>query len=322
MPGCSMLMMVPFVPASMSEMSSSPPMAARCPLLARELAGGLDLGQHGAGRELGGQGLQRVRVGASDGPLAGRAPVDVGGVGVGGHDEVVGVDAGRQQAGGVVLVDDRLDAHQLAVGAAVDGRTLVVGVHDRDAAAARADDHGALLQQPADLAQLEDAHGLGRRHHAAIVAAVRLERPLLLGRHGVRGGLVVDGPDGLAGILEGRVVDVDLDHGQHRGQGLVEGQQVAQLLLDEVADHALRLGTEDVQRVDRDLRVGGVLERQQTDLRPVAVGDDQLVLGGHRGQLAAGDADVLALVLAGHGFTPAEQGIAAEGDDDSHADVS
>ena len=249
---------------------------------AGELAGRLDLGQHRAGRELRGQGVQGIGVGACDGPLGGLAPVDVGGVSVGGHDEVVGLDAGGQQSGGMVLVDDRLHADQLAVRTAVDGRSLVVGVHDRDAAAAGADDDGALLQQPADLAQLEDAHGLGRRHHAAVVVAVRLEGPALLGRHGVRRGLVVDRADGLARILEGRVVDVDLDHRQQRRQRLVEGHQVAQLLLDEVADHALRLRAQDVERVGRHLRVGRALERQQADLRSVAVGDDQLVLGWPR----------------------------------------
>ena len=130
------------------------------------------------------------------------------------------------------------------------------------------------------------------------------------------------GPMGLLGSWKAGSCDVDLDHGEHRGQGLVEGQQVSQLLLDEVADHALRLRPKDVQRIDRHLGVGGILERQQADLRPVAVGDDQLVLPRNGGQLRAGDPDVLALVLAGHGFTPAEQGIAAKGDDDSHADVS
>jgi hypothetical protein len=48
------------------------------------------------------------------------------------------------------------------------------------------------------------------------------------------------------------------------------------------------------------------------------VGDDELVLDGHRCQLAAGDPHVLALDLAGHGFAAAKQRVAAEGDDDSH----
>ena len=183
---------------------------------------------------------------------------------------------------------------------------------------AGADDDGALLQQPLDLAQLEDAAGPGRGHDAAEVLAVRLDGPAPLGRQALGGGPVVDGPDGLAGVLERRVVDVHLDHRQERRQGLLEGHEVAQLLLHEVADHALRLGTQDVQRVRRDLRVGGALEGQQPDLRPVAVGDDQLVLDGEGCQLRAGDPHVLALVLAAHGLAAAKQRIAAEGDDDSH----
>ena len=87
---------------------------------------------------------------------------------------------------------------------------------------------------------------------------------------------------GLVGILEGRVRRVDLDHRQHGRQRLVEGHQVAQLLLHEIADHALRLGAEDIERVGRDLLVGRALERQQADLGSVAVGDDELVLARHR----------------------------------------
>ena len=50
-----------------------------------------------------------------------------------------------------------------------------------------------------------------------------------------------------------------------------------------VADHALGLGAEDVERVRPvELRVGGALQGEQADLRAVAVGDDELVLLGER----------------------------------------
>ena len=272
----------------------------------REVAGGDDLGAHRPGRELVAHLEHGVGMGTSDGSLARLAPVLVDGVGVGGHDEVVGLDAGCQQAAGEVLVDDGLDAHQLLVRSTRGGRSAI-GVHHRDAAATGADDDGALLEQPLDLAQLEDALGLGRRHHPPEVVAVGLEGPALLLGHAVGRFLVIDGADGLGRVLEGRVGRVDLDHREHRGQRLLEGHEVAQLLLDEVADHALGLGAEDVERVGRHLLVGRTLEGQQADLWSVAVGDDQLVLVGDRRQLDAGGPDVLALVLGGHGLASAQQ---------------
>ena len=97
-----------------------------------------------------------------------------------------------------------------------------------------------------------------------------------------------------------------------------KGTQVAQLLFDEVADHALRLRAEDVERVGWHHVVGGALERQEADLGPVAVGDDELVLDGDGSQRLTGDAHVLALVVARHGFAAAQQRVAAKGDDDPH----
>ena len=118
---------------------------------------------------------------------------------------------------------------------------------------------------------------------------------------------------------ESLVVGVDLDHRQHRRERFVEGQQVAQLLLDEVADHALRLCAEDVERVRLDLLVRRALQSEQAYLRAVAVRDDQLVLERERGQRLGGDPDVGALVLGGHRLAAAEQRVAAQGYDDAHA---
>ena len=144
----------------------------------------------------------------------------------------------------------------------------------------------------------------------------------MLDGEGLSDVLVVDGPDGLAGVLEGRIVDVHLDHREQGGQWLVEGHEIAQLLLHQIADHALRLRAQDVQRIWRHLRVGRALQSQQAHLRPVPVRDDQLVLNRDRRQLLAGDADVVALVVAAHGLTPSKQGIATQGDDDSHVQLS
>ena len=48
-------------------------------------------------------------------------------------------------------------------------------------------------------------------------------------------------------------------------------------LLEDVADHSLGLRAEDVERVGLDIRVRRGLERQQTDLWAVAVGENQVV---------------------------------------------
>jgi hypothetical protein len=51
----------------------------------------------------------------------------------------------------------------------------------------------------------------------------------------------------------------------------LERQAIPELLLDEVADHALRLGAENVERRVGRVFVGGFLERKQSDLRTIAV---------------------------------------------------
>ena len=55
------------------------------------------------------------------------------------------------------------------------------------------------------------------------------------------------------GMLERRIAGIDLDHREQRGERALERQQVAELLLDHVADHAFGLCAEDVERVRRDL---------------------------------------------------------------------
>ena len=105
-----------------------------------------------------------------------------------------------------------------------------------------------------------------------------LKTQLLVGRDPVRLGLVVDGTDELGRILERRVVRVDLDHRQQARERHLDGQQVAQLLLEEIADHALGLAPSMSSGYGLDGVVGGRLQRQQPHLRPVAVRQDQLVL--------------------------------------------
>ena len=198
----------------------------------------------------------------------GRAPVEVDRVGVGRDHEQVGVEVLREHRRAAVLVDDRLHAHEGA-GVAVVGEVelLLRQVHRRDASAAGADHDRARLEQLLDRPDLEDALGQRRGHHAAPVLAVLLDRPALLGREPPRDVLGVDRPDELRGVLHRRVVGVDLGHREDRGDRLLERHHVAELLLDQVADHPLGLRAEDVEGVRRLLVVRRRLQREQPDLR-------------------------------------------------------
>ena len=130
--------------------------------------------------------------------------------------------------------------------------------------------------------------------------------------------LVVDRTDELRRIVERRVRRVDLDHRQDGRERHLDGQEVAELLLEDVADHALGLGAQHVQGVGLDLGVGGGLERQQPHLGPVAVRQDQLVLARHRRQRRGGRLHVAPLRLGGHRLAPLQQRVAAQGHDHSH----
>jgi hypothetical protein len=144
----------------------------------------------------------------------------------------------------------------------------------------------------------------------------------MLGSGGAGGRLVIDRADELRRIGEGRVVGVDFGHRQQRCQGLVLGEEIAQLLLDQIADHPVGLRPEQVERVGRHTRQSRRLQRKQPDLGAVAVGDDELVIAGQRSEGEGGGVDVRALVLGRRRLAPTQQGIAAEGDDDPHSGAS
>ena len=127
-----------------------------------------------------------------------------------------------------------------------------------------------------------------------------MRSPSRSGRETLGGLPVIDRPDRLGRVAERGVVAVHLDHRQQRGERLLERQQVAQLLLDDVADHRLGLRAEHVEGVGRDVVVRRGLQRQQPHLRTVAVRDDDLVARGHGGDALGRDPDVGPLVLRGH----------------------
>jgi hypothetical protein len=128
----------------------------------------------------------------------------------------------------------------------------------------------------------------------------------------------VDRADELRRFIERRVVAIDLDHREDRGERDLRREEVSQLLLDQVPDHPLRLRPEDVERIRLDVLVGGCLEGEQPDLRTVAVGQHHLVVLGHWSDRPGRGPDVVALHVDGHRFTALEQGVATESDEDAH----
>jgi hypothetical protein len=208
----------------------------------------------------------------------------------------------------VVLVDDRLDALQPA--------GLVA--HDRHAAAPAADDDRAGVQQEPDDPGLDDPFGAGGGHDAAPVLAVRGDRPLVLLGEALGGLLVVDRPDELRRVIERRV--------RHRHQRLVDqcgdlppGQGVLQGLQQPVPDHALGLRAQHVKRIGHaQRRIGGALQRQQPDLRPVAVGEHDLVGVRERRERLHRALGVGLLRRRVGPFAALQQGVAAERDHDPH----
>src|SRR5512143_2734134 len=168
--------------------------------------GGPDLGPHRSRRELA---VRQVPAGLVHGQdrglaLAGLAEIEEDPLDRRQDDEQVHLDLAREQARGVVLVDDGLDALEEAV--AVDD--------DRDAPAAGGDDDAAGLDELADDAVVDDVDGLGRRHDLAVAPSGVLDhRPGLLAGELLGPGLRIEGADGLGRLGEGRVLLVDDDLG-------------------------------------------------------------------------------------------------------------
>ena len=124
--------------------------------------------------------------------------------------------------------------------------------------------------------------GLGEGDDLAVAPAGVLDhRPLLLAGQLLAPELRVERADRLGRLGEGRVVLVDDDLGDERGDLLVDGappQLVDERPLQHEAHAALGHGVADVERIGRDL-VGRLLhlDEEVPDLGPVAVDDDELV---------------------------------------------
>src|SRR3712207_8662099 len=86
-----------------------------------------------------------------------------------------------------------------------------------------------------------------------------------------------------------------------------------EVLLEEVPDHPLGLGVEDVEGVRGRRGATFVLECEQADLRAVAVGHDEPVVSGHLRQRLGGELGVRRLDVGVERLAPPQEGVATEG---------
>lgn len=116
-------------------------------------------------------------------------------------------------------------------------------------------------------------------------------------------------------MLEGRILRIHLglrEHGGNRGR---LRNEVDELLLDQVTDHANGFSTEHIKRVHRNFLVRVVLECNETDLRAVAMRDHKFVAFVGLCDLFACDAHVGLLNVAAHGFAAFLKSVSAQSDD-------
>ncbi len=152
-------------------------------------------------------------------------------------------------------------------------------------------------------------------HHASPVLAVTGDRPAELLGKSPGFGLPVDPTDRLRGLLEGWVGGVDLHLGQ-QGCDFSTRDRVRDLALQEVADHALGLRPEHVER-DRLCGGGAAVEaREDADLRSVAVCEHDLVRLGHPSDRCGCHPGVFELSFGGGLLTALQERVPSEGEDD------
>ena len=174
----------------------------------------------------------------------------------------------------------------------------------------------ALGNQGFDGVAFNDALGQRGWHYTAEELAVSLDHPMLLFCQSAGFSLFVDGADKFGRIGKRRILGINLHLSQQRGD-IAARHQVFQLLDQHVADHALGLGTQHIQRIGGYLGIGAVLQGQQADLRAVTMHQYHVVLLSDQGDGLGGSCNVLALDIRFQWLTTTEQCIATQSDDDS-----
>ena len=159
--------------------------------------------------------------------------------------ERVGAQVLGEQRARQVLVDHRLDADEPAPG----GHRLV-GVHDRDAAAAGADDDAVVSSSHStgSIPKIRCGSGEGTTRRKLSPSGLNTQPFSSASRVGFAPRRR-SGPIGLVGSANAGSSPIDLDQRQQRGEALLERELVSELLLDQVADHPLGLGAEQVERI-------------------------------------------------------------------------
>ena len=150
--------------------------------------------------------------------------------------------------------------------------------------------------------------GTTRRH---AVPSSRTCQPAL-GRQALGDRPGVHRADELGRVRERRVVDVHLGLADE-AHDVPAGEGVLERLEEEVADHPLGLGAQDIQGIGTgEHGIGGALVGQEAHLGAVAVGDDELVVGRQTGQGGDGHGHVALLDLGDRDLALLEERIATD----------
>ncbi len=210
-----------------------------------------------------------------------------------------------------ILVDDGVDALELSIPPG-DGNPTPA-TRDGDCPAA---------DQRADRVELDDLERGGGGDDAPKPAArVLHELPAPLPLQSLRLVAAVEGADRLRRPLEGVVTRIDHDVGEQTGDGSAGGGR--ELALDQGADFGLCLGDGEPERQRRHLVGSALLAKQLvSDLGAVPVRDDDVALAHERRECPEGVPESSELLCSGAPFAGPHECVAAERDDEGHANRS
>ena len=100
---------------------------------------------------------------------------------------------------------------------------------------------------------------------------------------------------------------------------LLRRQCIPELLLDQIAQHAFRFGAQDIEWLLAASGTCSTLQREEANLRPIAVRDEDLVaVGAEWRKRLRGTPDVGPLIGLSQRLTAFEERIASECHDDAH----
>ena len=135
----------------------------------------------------------------------------------------------------------------------------------------------------------------------------------------LRFALLVDGADRLRGIAECGILLIDDKLGEDGRHLSLRRQGIPEFLLNQVAQHAFRFRAQDIEWLLAASGTCSTLKREEANLRPVAVRDEDLVaVGAEWRQRLYGAPDVGPLIGLSQPLTAFEKRIASECYDDAH----